>query len=988
MDLLESRILLVERQWQPAAELLGRVPDAPAATAEDRRAAWELLAQCHTALGDDAAAADALALAEALHQELTAASLANAEQYLRNRFDLDGRRTYAADRLADSARAATAAGRPERAAQALLDHYLAFPDDPHYRENAVAAGEALLALAEAGFREAGTPGTAAELRENRDVAEALLPVAMACFLRALDSGLDRVFAKSAMLAENQVQLDTVCQPMPEALLRRALAGLNRSEQLAGSERGLGDAQRADFAAAYGKALALTYEPDGGAAAGALASLAETSRAPWSWLCLLELARVHLRGGDPAAAAAALDGIDPRRRLLGLAQSAPVDRLFAAEREFLQGVAAADVLAPARAARHFADAAMAGGPLLAPRARFEQARALELVGAWRKAEEGMAGLCPTAPPGRLVSPDPSGMQSAADLAEVRGGTADPAMSPRPAVAVLAQDAVPPDRPLVSFPFRLRRTASASGGSGQAVPDGPSGSTGRPTGAAAMRLPAVRRTSAASAAAPTARGVRGDRFPRPPAASAPLPPSLARAAAIALARLAEFAKTGDGLPRHSPVQLLPDDRTTRGDWFLGYGVERHVLCAQNYRFDREGGPASGFAVRFSTTDPKEPGRLWVSAKRTDDPAALWDPARRLRLPANRDDRGEQYPLGQGPDLLLDCAMPAGEHVLSLYFVNDHHYYEPNRRYTIEIRENGGLLLLADVRDFGGGVYKRFRVEGPRELQVRMRRDASLNVILQGVFLDPVYRPRPLPGLAAGAGLPTAAALWQRCEALRTAGRWREAEAAFAEFANALPGDAIEAVQRELAADESLRPDAGPARRRLYPLGRHPLDRLWAVRLAAVQAPSADWLSSLVGSRRPDVTPWARLEALARLEAAHPDVASAPGFAAAAAACLEEGGREAESLATLRQALASPPCLWSECILRCGLARLLVGSEGGDNPTDELLANFERLSGIARRPEHRALLAATAAHTAEAFRRRGNEVPASVTAVLETARLQPKR
>jgi hypothetical protein len=314
----------------------------------------------------------------------------------------------------------------------------------------------------------------------------------------------------------------------------------------------------------------------------------------------------------------------------------------------------------------------------------------------------------------------------------------------------------------------------------------------------------------------------------------------------------------------VQLLPDDRTTRGDWFLGYGVERHVLCAQNYRFDREGGPASGFAVRFSTTDPKEPGRLWVSAKRTDDPAALWDPARRLRLPANRDDRGEQYPLGQGPDLLLDCAMPAGEHVLSLYFVNDHHYYEPNRRYTIEIRENGGLLLLADVRDFGGGVYKRFRVEGPRELQVRMRRDASLNVILQGVFLEPVYRQRPLPRVAGIRPAASAVApLWRRCEALRAEGRWREAEAVFAEFAKTVPPDDIGQVLAALAADDPPGFAVPDGRGRLYPLGRHPLDRLWERLLGRPGGLSTAELAAAIRSEGPCVTPQARLRALAALE-----------------------------------------------------------------------------------------------------------------------------
>ena len=767
MDLLECRILLAEKQWQQAADLSGRVAPAPAATPEDRRAAWEFQAQCCTALGDDSAAADAVVRAQSLHQDVTAASLATSEQYRRNRFAVDGSRAYAAARLAESARAAGSAGRTDRAAAALFAHCLAFPDEPRFRENAVAAGEALLALGDAGM---GRSTAAADA----------VALAAACFQRTLDSGLDRVFATTAMLAENQAQLDTVCRPIPEALLRRALAGLNRCEQITQSGRGVSDEQIADTATAYHKALALTYRPDGSEAAAALAALAERTKPPCSWLCLLELARLNLRDGDAAAALATLDRIEPRDRLLGLADCGPLDQLFAAERAFLQGVAGAARLSHPEAARHFGKAGDLGGPLLAPRARFEQARTLELAGAWRTAEEVLAGLCPSTPPGQLVSPDPSGRQDAAGVADDRGGTAESATPPRPALAVLAHQPAMLDPPALL-----------------------SGSAGPPPGAAARR-----QYSAASAGATTARGVRGDAFPRPPEASSPaaIPPCLSRTAGIAQARLAEFGRR-DGLPRRSPVQALPDDRTTRGDWFLGYGVERYLLCAQNYRLDRVGGRTADFAVRFATTDPKEPGRLWVSAKQTDDPAALWDPVRRLRLPANRDDRGEQCPLGKGPDLLLDCAIPAGEHVLSLYFVNDHHYYEPNRRYTVEIRGNDALLALADVRDFGGGVYQRLRVEGPRRLQVRIRRDASMNVLLQGVFLDPVYAPRVLPGALGARRSPgshkastsaaSPVALWHRCEAFRGEARWREAEAAFAEFAKTVPEWALGPLLRELAA-----------------------------------------------------------------------------------------------------------------------------------------------------------------------------------------------
>ena len=184
----------------------------------------------------------------------------------------------------------------------------------------------------------------------------------------------------------------------------------------------------------------------------------------------------------------------------------------------------------------------------------------------------------------------------------------------------------------------------------------------------------------------------------------------------------------------VRVLPDDRTTRGDWEKAYGKQRYVLCAQNFIVDRVGGPAPELSYHFTTTDPTETGRLWVTTKVDDDPAALWNPFDKQHRAANRDDYGEQTPLGQGPDLLLRLDFPKCPHGLSLYFVNDHNYYEPNRRYTISVTDtNGALLALTTVDNFGGGVYKRFTVSGVGPLIFHIWRNMSPNTLISGVFLD---------------------------------------------------------------------------------------------------------------------------------------------------------------------------------------------------------------------------------------------------------------
>ncbi len=202
--------------------------------------------------------------------------------------------------------------------------------------------------------------------------------------------------------------------------------------------------------------------------------------------------------------------------------------------------------------------------------------------------------------------------------------------------------------------------------------------------------------------------------------------------ALKRVGELAVVGAAGPSHA--SLLPDDRETRGNWMRAYGEGRYVLCAQNFILDRVGGSLPEIAYDFSTISPQEPSRLWVSQKQDDDPAALWDPGNCCRRSANRDDYGEQFPLAEGPDLLLKIEMPLDVQVVSLYFVNDHNYYEPQRAYTISVSDGDGLLhAVTSVENFGGGVYKRFLVSGPSEITFHIWRNMSLNTLLSGIFID---------------------------------------------------------------------------------------------------------------------------------------------------------------------------------------------------------------------------------------------------------------
>lgn len=791
--LAEADRLLAQQQWLTAAEQARVLADGTT-SGKTRLAALERLAVAQAGLGNVAESAQAALEAESLFVELEEVRLATAKIYFRNRSELDGGRRHTIDLQRKCEAAAEAGGYGRQAVPAVVALACRFPEPPGRRELALDAGERLLAL---GRKDEAIPW----------------------FVAALDLGLDRSFMTKAKLADNQVQLDAVAKAPSLDLIARALAGLAGQPPPDGP-----DATATRFQAA----LEQTRLADDRGAVAALAELiAEPSgaQAPLADLARLELARTHLRSGRAVEVKSVLAGVQPERG--GLLHRLPaMGNALAANREFLLGMAANQMLDRKEAAEHFAAAAAMGGDVLAELSLFEQGRSLELAGDWSGA-------------GKLYQ-------------------------------------------------RL-----------------------------AAKSPAV---------------------------------SVRRGARIALARMAAF---GDApLLQGSAVVPLPEDRETHGDWYLGYGREFDLICGNDRITSLGGKPGTILKLAFSTSDPTERGRRWISDRASKDPAALWNPYRRTRYAANQNDHGEQYPIGAGPDLLVKASVPEGRHILSLCFANEYAYYEANRRYTIEARSGGRVLALADVHDFGTGVYSRFLVVGPRELDLCIRRDASLNVILQGVFLDPVpaldapplpravaapdhdlygehavrlernpayllAHPAPLLALAAALAAPPARGKpvdrpyqrYQTSRLLLAAGRPRSAAEAFAEFAASVPQDRILGIVRQLGDRLGTTPRPPSQQIGDWPLGTHPLDVLnerWFAWWRRDVPPSPERIAdlrALLRADRSEATPYVRSRALPVLKRYAPELLTADLLKEVAGRFRSEGDFS-QAGALYQQALAAHP------------------------------------------------------------------------------------
>ena len=126
---------------------------------------------------------------------------------------------------------------------------------------------------------------------------------------------------------------------------------------------------------------------------------------------------------------------------------------------------------------------------------------------------------------------------------------------------------------------------------------------------------------------------------------------------------------------------------------------------------------------------------------------------------DDHGEVYPATMdGPDIYASIQVPLGQYVLSLYNTNKDGESDLNRNrdYVISVRGQpyvkGRIDEIEDfdkwpksaqarIRDFRGGVWKKFLVKGPCYLTVKVDRGSSYNVILAAATLDKID-PTPAP------------------------------------------------------------------------------------------------------------------------------------------------------------------------------------------------------------------------------------------------------
>jgi len=225
--------------------------------------------------------------------------------------------------------------------------------------------------------------------------------------------------------------------------------------------------------------------------------------------------------------------------------------------------------------------------------------------------------------------------------------------------------------------------------------------------------------------------------------------------------------DWLPDDRPAvwaQYLGEDWCTKGDWPGRYGARKQVLCAMNAPSSRpwDGGVSNEPITVNGQIGPhrfrSDSRRSWVDWERADDNRdVLLQMEYGHRTQSEWNDNGEEYPRTfEGPDLWLTLIMdPSAAWRVSLYFFNSNGRIGENveRDYIIEIYDSfqgedlhdclkKKPLCTARVADFAsGGVYKSFAMwfgvdkewNGWPCFRVRIVRYGSLNVILNGIFLD---------------------------------------------------------------------------------------------------------------------------------------------------------------------------------------------------------------------------------------------------------------
>lgn len=266
--------------------------------------------------------------------------------------------------------------------------------------------------------------------------------------------------------------------------------------------------------------------------------------------------------------------------------------------------------------------------------------------------------------------------------------------------------------------------------------------------------------------------------------PLPVPAAPPNATILQNMQKFLATYDKTLQPGEGVYLGADWRTQGDWVGRYGLTKGVLCAVQNPSGYFFGNAPGYEIKdgigphFKDYDGIY---TYVHELYTDNPRVLVYPPKGTRRQAEWNDgtwQGDKYPATfEGPDLWVKLKIPAGLHRVALNFYNKdaHSGVNKYRDFIVQLKKDDANRDIVDaappiaqarVRDFWGGVYQLFAVQGPGDFVFKIVRQGSHAVTLQGVFLDSEdakfaanYQP-PTPETATG----DAVNLWNTAGMLR--------------------------------------------------------------------------------------------------------------------------------------------------------------------------------------------------------------------------------
>ncbi len=222
--------------------------------------------------------------------------------------------------------------------------------------------------------------------------------------------------------------------------------------------------------------------------------------------------------------------------------------------------------------------------------------------------------------------------------------------------------------------------------------------------------------------------------------------------------------------SRIVALNDDWRTQGNWIDRYGRHSGILCAQ-------GGGGFNYFCGYFLDELQSIGwigrnfkaktdqlRNWVHWRESEDTRVLQCLDLGGRKQSEWDDHKETYPMSlDGPHVYGTFRVPPGQYLVSCYFFNKDGHSSMNRirDYIVSVKTmkipetlfeklgdpnidaqeyyfRASEGAFGRVRDFWGGVYKRFYIEIKENEFVTVRVDAnySFNTIMSAVFFDCIH------------------------------------------------------------------------------------------------------------------------------------------------------------------------------------------------------------------------------------------------------------